>query len=217
MSSTRFPPGQRPRVPVAGLFALRAGCLAMALSAVSACAPVQVRPPAESADEAAQASRERALAAQPDWSFSGRVAVSQGDSGGSARIDWVQRGADFDIRLAAPITRQSWRLVRAGGVARLEGLPGGPREGGDAESLLADATGWHLPVDHLAAWVRGARAPGASTLASDASGRPALIRQDGWAVEYREWDASAPPRPMRVFADRDTARVRLVVERWSSP
>jgi outer membrane lipoprotein LolB len=214
MSSIKQDACKQERVPVT---VLRALVLWACLLALPACAPVAVRAPAETADDAAQARREQALAAQPDWSFSGRVAVSQGDSGGSARIDWIQRGADFDIRLAAPITRQSWRLTRSGGVARLEGLPGGTREGGDAEALLGEATGWRLPVDHLAAWVRGARAPGAATLASDPSGRPARIGQDGWTVEYREWDAADPPRPLRVFADRDAARVRLVVERWSSP
>jgi outer membrane lipoprotein LolB len=213
MPSTRIPSVQR-RSCARG--ARRAALLAAFLLALAACAPVPVRAPAV-ADDAAQARREQSLAAQPAWSFSGRLAVSQGDSGGSARIDWAQRGPDFDIRLAAPITRQSWRLTRTAGLARLEGLPGGAREGADAEALLAEATGWHLPVDRLAAWVRGARAPGPATLESDPTGRPALIRQDGWTVEYRAWDAADPPRPLRVFADKEAARVRLVIERWSAP
>jgi outer membrane lipoprotein LolB len=210
----RIPSGQRRSS--AGGGTRRALLLGAFLLVLSACAPAPVRMPA-AADDAAQARREQVLAAQTDWSFSGRLAVSQGDSGGSARIDWSQRGADFDIRLAAPITRQSWRLTRTGGLARLEGLSGGTREGTDAEALLAEATGWHLPVDRLAAWVRGARASGAATLESDPAGRPALIRQDGWTVEYRDWDAADPPRPLRLFADKETARVRLVIERWSAP
>jgi outer membrane lipoprotein LolB len=205
-----------PRRRVAGCPARFAAVLAL-LAALSACAPAPIRPSGAAGDAAAQARREQVLAAQPDWSFSGRVAVSQAGDGGSARIDWTQHGDDYEIRLAAPVTRQGWRLSRKGGLARLEGLDGGPREGPDAEALLLEATGWRLPVERLAAWVRGARAPGPATLSSDPLGRPALIQQDGWTVEYREWDAADPARPLRVFADRDTARVRLVVERWSTP
>jgi outer membrane lipoprotein LolB len=210
----------RVRAPRARRDAVRPSRLLAVLAlvvAVAACAPAPIRPSGAAGDDAAQARREQALAAQPDWTFSGRVAVSQAGDGGSARIDWTQRGQDYEIRLAAPVTRQSWRLSRTGGLARLEGLDGGPREGADAEALLLEATGWRLPVDRLAAWVRGARAPGAAELSSDPLGRPALIRQDGWTVEYRGWDEATPARPLRVFADRDTARVRLVVERWSIP
>ena len=188
-------------------------CLALA-----ACAPLSTRPPrAVSADSDAQAARELALSAATRWSFSGKVAVSQTGNGGSARIDWVQDGPDFDIRLAAPVTRQTWHLSRHGALARLEGLDGGPREGPDAEALLLEATGWQLPVDTLAAWVRGTRAGPQATLESDPLGRPALIREQGWTVEYRAWDAGSLALPLRVFARRDAASVRLVIERWSTP
>lgn len=190
--------------------------MAMLAMVLSACAPVATRPPVV-ADADAQARREQALASTANWSFSGRVAVSQAGEGGSARIDWSQRGADFEIRLAAPVTRQSWTLSRRGGRARLEGLDGGPREGSDAEALLRDATGWQLPVDTLAAWVRGARAGAGATLATDPQGRPALIGEQGWTVEYRAWDAGTPALPLRVFARKAPASVRLVIDRWSTP
>lgn len=189
---------------------------AAACFAVAACAPVATRAPAV-ADTDAQAARELALAATTRWSFSGKVAVSQSGDGGSARIDWTQAGPDFDIRLAAPVTRQSWRLSRHGGVARLDGLAGGPRQGPDAEALLLEATGWQLPVDTLAAWVRGTRAGAGAALESDPQGRPSLIHEQGWTVEYRAWDAGSPALPLRVFARKDAASVRLVIERWSAP
>lgn len=194
----------------------RAAIIAGALSLMAACAPVATRPAAVGNGDA-QDARERSLATVRDWSFSGRVAVSQAGEGGSARIDWTQHGADFDIRLAAPVTRQSWRLSRRGGHARLEGLEGGPREGDDAEALLHEATGWQLPVDTLAAWVRGVRAGPDASLSSDPQGRPALIGEQGWTVEYRDWDSGAPALPLRVFARKDPASVRLVIDRWSAP
>lgn len=164
-----------------------------------------------------QASREAALAKLQDWAFVGRIAVNQGGNGGSGRIEWRQHGDDFDIRLSAPITRQTWRLSQTGGRVRLEGLPGGPRDGDNAESLLAEATGWRIPVAVMADWARGARAGGGADLEFAPDGLPATLRQAGWIVTYRDWRPGDPPLPTKVFAQAGDARVRLAVEQWQQP
>lgn len=181
-----------------------------------ACAPVGRRP-VMVGSEATQLAREVALARHSNWSFTGRLAVSQGNNGGNARIEWRQNGPDFDIQLSAPITRQSWRLRQAAGKVSLEGLDGGLREGVDAEAMLQEATGWRIPLAAMAAWIRGVRAPGSSDLSFDQHGLPATIRQDGWAVEYRGWFAATPALPEKVFARQGEASVRVVVESWNQP
>ena len=189
---------------------------ALALLLLAACAPRSPRPAAV-ADPAAQQAREAALAARPDWGFRGRVAISQGENGGNAGIRWRQRGADFDIELNAPITRQSWRLASRAGRVTLAGLEGGERSGSDAEALLLEATGWRIPVAAMASWARGARGQGSAEFSSDPAGRPATLLQDGWAIEYRGWFAGEPALPQRVFARQGEASVRLVVEAWDPP
>ncbi len=183
---------------------------------LQACAPLPVRP-GNAENDAAQQVRETALAQQPVWSFAGRVAVSQGNNGGSGRIEWRQSGADFDIKLSAPITRQSWHLWRQDGLVNLAGLEGGIRQGEDAEALLTEATGWRIPVAAMTAWVRGVRADGPSEMNFGPEGLPASIEQQGWAVEYRSWDRASPPLPMKVFAKQGQASVRLVIEAWDKP
>ncbi len=200
---------------------LRFAAALLALAVLSACAPRPVRPPEAAGDRiqllAAQSAREAMLADAPDWSLAGRLAVSVAGEGGSGRIDWRQRGPALEIRLSAPVTRQSWVLAAAPGRARIDGLPDGPREGGDAEALLHEATGWTVPLSALSAWVRGARAPGPAEIEFGPDGLPVLIRQDGWTVEYRAWDGGEPARPLRVFARRGEASVRLVVDAWGAP
>ncbi len=166
---------------------------------------------------AGQAAREASLAEVADWSLAGRLSVSAAGEGGNGRIEWRQHGEDFEIRLSAPVTRKSWLLQRRGGLARLEGLDGGVREGTDAQALLAEATGWLIPVESLAAWARGARTAGPATIEFTPGGLPALISQQGWQVEYREWDDADPARPRRVFARQGESTVRLVVESWGQP
>jgi len=164
-----------------------------------------------------QTAREATLAQLTDWSFVGRIAVSQGSNGGSGRIEWRQHGDDFDIHLSAPISKQTWRLSKSGERVVLEGLPGGAREGSDAEALLADATGWRIPIAVMAAWVRGSRANGDSDLEFAPGGMPATLRQSGWIVTYRDWNQGDPALPTKVFAEAGDARVRLAVEHWQLP
>ena len=166
---------------------------------------------------AAQAAREAALAGQANWTLAGRLSVSADGEGGNGRIEWRQRGGDFEIRLSAPVTRKSWRLLSVDGQVALEGLEGGTRAGADAETLLMEATGWRIPLAALGAWARGARASGPATVEFTPEGLPALIVQQGWQVEYREWDAADPARPRRVFARQGESTVRLVVDTWGEP
>lgn len=202
------------------------------VAALAACTSVPVRPPAQTAvldaearaqAEARLATREAAVRSLPEFTFTGRVAMSNGRDGGSGRIDWRQAGDRFEVSLAAPVTRQSWRLSGDPGGARIEGLDGGPRDGADVGQLLWEATGFDIPVAALAAWAAGTRADlshaGEAELEFTADGQLARLRQSGWTIDYLDWQPvaseGAPALPVRINAARDAARVRLIVDAWS--
>ncbi len=198
-----------------------AATLVATLLAACVAQPVRQAPPTSRADaESAQAAREAVLGSHAQWSLQGRIALSNGRNGGSGRIDWTQAAATYEVALSAPITRQSWRLTGHPGSARLEGLDGGPREGGDAETLLRAATGWTIPVAALSSWVRGAAAPGLApaSLQFGADGRLTRLQQSGWTIDYDDWRMQPElgvELPHRLNASQGEARVRLVVDGWS--
>ncbi len=185
-------------------------------------------PPAQlQAAMVAQSAREATLSTAPAWTLSGRVALARAGQGGSGRIDWTQTGDRFSVSLAAPVTRQSWRLEGDARWARLSGLDGGDREGPDASALLLAATGLEVPVAALSSWARGARADAArfgdAELRFDASGRLARIEQGGWTIDYATWEPAAsgaaprlPGLPRQLQAGRADARVRLIVDAWGT-
>jgi len=197
---------------------------------LAGCASVGNRRPApvpaevaevSAAAQAAEQARQVALRAQPAWSLQGRVAISKGRNGGSGRIDWAQQGPAYRVSLAAPVTRQSWQLSGGGGQpARLDGLEGGPRSGDDAGQVLRQATGWEIPVEPLADWVRGLPAQGAPApdhLGFDAEGRPRVLQQAGWRIDYLDWYPAGdgqPSLPRRIEAANGDAKVRLIVDQW---
>jgi outer membrane lipoprotein LolB len=164
---------------------------------------------------AKQATREQALAAKPDWQLEGRLGVSTGKDSGSGSLQWQQDGASFRFSVHAPVTGKTWVLTGDPHHARLEGLRDRPVEGDDAATLLERELGWHVPVAELSAWVRGARANGDAKIEFRDDGLPATIVEDGWKIEYPDYDTTTTPAlPRKVFASRGEYRVRLAVSQW---
>ncbi|OOG59969.1 lipoprotein insertase outer membrane protein LolB [Rhodanobacter sp. C03] len=191
--------------------------LAVALPLLlTACAPA-VRMKGDAGLLNAQVLREQALAHADHWTLEGRLGVSDGKTGGSGSFSWTQNGEQYEFVLRGPaISGMNFRLSGGPDGALLEGLNGGPLHGPDAEVLMHKALGWEVPLRDLRAWVLGLRADsGPAELSFGTDRLPSLLQQDGWAVDYREWDATRqPPLPKVVFAGKPPYKVRLSIESW---
>jgi len=184
---------------------------------LAACAPVRTRGTA--AQISAQTARERQLGTQAQWGLQAHFAVSDGRDGGSGTLVWQQNGDAYSLSLRAPITGKTARLEGGPNGAVLTGLRDGPIRGEDAQALLADQFGWHMPVAQLTWWVRGLRAPDSQAdMSYGENGLPAVLEQDGWKVEYRDWYADRdPPLPRKVYASKPPYSVRVLIETWQMP
>ena len=181
-----------------------------------ACAPV-VRMKGDAGLLNDQAMREQALAHADHWTLQGRLGVSDGKTGGTGSFSWTQNGDQYEFVLRGPaISGMNFRLSGGPDGALLEGLDGGPVHGSDAEVLMHKALGWDVPLRDLRAWVLGLRVDsGPAELSFGTDRLPSLLQQDGWAVDYREWDATRkPPLPTKVYAGKPPYTVRLSIESW---
>ena len=194
---------------------LRSAAILIFLVLLAACAPVRVHEtPATSAKQDA---REAALAPRTHWQIDAHISVSDGRDGGSGDLVWEQDRARYSFTVRAPVTGKTWKLAGDGRRAQLEGVDPQPVYGDDPQRLLRDRLGWDVPLAALGSWARGLRVPGApAEVQYDAQSLPAVLEQDGWKIEYRDWFAdSQPPMPRKLFATRGNARVRMAIERWS--
>ncbi len=191
--------------------------LAVALSLLLAgCVPA-VRMQGDAAQLDAQLAREQALAHADHWVLQGRLGVSDGKNGGSGSLTWTQDGDHYEFVMRGPaISGANFRLSGDPDGALLEGLRDGPLRGPDAEALMRKALGWEVPLRDLRAWVLGLRAgTGAAELRFGTNRLPSLLQQDGWSVDYREWDElHKPPLPKKVFAEKPPYKVHLSIESW---
>lgn len=185
---------------------------------LAACAPAPVvRVKGDVALMQEQEARERLLSGTDHWVLQGKLGVSDGKEGGSGTLNWSQDGERYEFTVRSPVVGKSFRLSGGPDGALLEGLDGGPLRGPDAESLMLKALGWDVPLRDLRAWVLGLRADsGPAELSFGTDRLPSLLLQDGWNVDYREWDAARqPPVPKKVFAEKPPYRVRLSIESWT--
>ena len=184
---------------------------------LTACVPQAVRLKGDVGLLKAQSAREQALAHADHWSLQGRLGISNGKDGGSGSFSWNQDGDRYEFTLRGPaISGMNFRLSGGPDGALLEGVQNGPLRGPDAEALMRKALGWEVPLRDLRAWVLGVRADsGPAELSFGENRLPSLLQQDGWVVDYREWDEShQPPLPTKLFAARPPYQVKLSIESW---
>lgn len=191
----------------------RACALVVFALVLGACAAPRVKP--DDALLARQSERERMLASQPEWQLAGRLGVSNAKDAGSGSLQWKQDGDAFRFSVHAPVTGKTWVLAGDARRVVLEGLRDRPVEGTDAAALLDRELGWQVPVAQLTQWVRAARAKGDAQIEFRNDGLPAVIRQDGWTIEYPDYDQTHQPAlPRKIFASRGDSRVRLSISEW---
>lgn len=166
--------------------------------------------------ETRQAARQAEILARDSWALRGRIAVSDGRDGGSARVNWEADPDRYELWIYAPLAQGTWRLTGGPDGAELTG-PKGTFAGEDAQSLLVEHLGWHVPVTGLRHWVRGIPAPGQpGDMEYDSRGRPAVLRQNGWTVSYTEWaDYPGLSMPRRIEAEYSPYRVKVVIQDWA--
>lgn len=184
-----------------------------------ACTPKALKPDRDAdvrLGERLLSQREAEFQARANFEISGRIAISDGQDGGSGRFEWQQRGQAYSLRFMAPVTGQGWRLEVQPGQALLIESNGAVRVADSAEALLARELNWHLPADAMRYWVLGMRAPDApSAVEFTADGQLAALRQSDWQISYVEFDRGrTPPLPRKLFARSGEYQVRVSVRSW---
>jgi outer membrane lipoprotein LolB len=191
---------------------LRLSFLALAL--LAGCA---TRPPVSTpAAEAVWLAHRSTLEALTHWQVQGRVGVRAGEDGWNASFDWQQQGEAYRIRLRGPFGQGAVELAGSAQGVWLTQADRPAVFASDAETLLQRETGWQLPVSGLGAWLRGLPTAAAqSELVWDEHGRLQQMNENGWRIEYFDYQrADALELPARMDLQRDTLRVKLVLDAW---
>lgn len=149
------------------------------------------------------------------WTLVGKAGLRTPEENTSANLDWNQHPYYFRMLISGPF---------GGGRTVLEGREGrfslsnsdGRFEAESPEALMEEQLGWALPVSAMPDWVRGL--PGdhdSYQLETDELGFPSHLKQDGWDIDYRDWERfEGMWLPRRLVMNYDDIRITLVVNEW---
>jgi outer membrane lipoprotein LolB len=134
-------------------------------------------------------------------------------------FEWSQTPAHVALTLSSPLGQTLAIVDISPGMATLKQANQAPRTAPDADTLIADALGWPLPVAGLRDWMQG--------VAIDATGKRIVAApqadetvktNDGWQLHFVSWEGEgAAARPKRIDLERYTAQagqvsVRIVID-----
>ena len=155
------------------------------------------------------------VAPPPAFDIEGRLSAKRGNEALTANFRWLHDAAGDVISLATPLG-QSFAQLRGGTAGvRIEKSDGTTGAAPNWSELTRAALGMELPVEGLASWIRGVPLQGSeATVERDGSGRPEVLRQQGWEIVYT-YDDEASSGASRLTARYPDVDVRMVIDRWN--
>lgn len=153
----------------------------------------------------------------PDhWQLTGRISLTQGETGWHASVDWVEQTDSFRLRVAGPLGQGGFLLTGNAEGVLLRDASQRTYAATDTSGLLAQVTSWALPVDGMRYWVRGIPGPDTDFKGDvDSAGRLEQLNQDGWTIRYTRYHPAEDGRwPALLSMARDDIAVRLVIDHW---
>jgi outer membrane lipoprotein LolB len=159
------------------------------------------------------------LQAADRWIVEGRLAIRDGDDGGSGKLRWQAEPDVSRLDFHGALGRGAWRLLVSPDEAVLTLADGEVYRAASVDRLIAERIGWPVPVAELSWWIRGLAAPvGRAQRSLGEAGQLLDLQQAGWSIEfnrYRVFDDELMPG--LVVARRGERLVKFVVGDWTLP
>ena len=149
--------------------------------------------------------------------FTLQARVSSGGLFGvKGNLHWRQLPGSFDMRVAGPFGIGAATISGRGNEVQIRTAKRSFTTT-DPEGDLKARLGWTFPVSHLRYWVLGQPAPGSKAeFALDGAGRITSIKQDGWTLQFEEYqDAGAVELPRKFEVANEELRLKVIVDTWS--
>lgn len=172
--------------------------------------------------QAAWQQRQTQFARMGSWRMDGRVGVQLRDQSASFGVSWLQQGNDqYEMNIKNPLTGTVMAVMKGTATDVTLQANGKTYRDADAERLLQAQTGVSLPLSGMKYWVRGVSSPNAPVgqVKLDAQGRPVLLQQSGWRIEYMGWRGNAwdaLPEKVSLSRSEENARVKVIAKEWQT-
>lgn len=191
---------------------------------VSACATT--KPPDEIVTDESHEQwqiRQQQLIALDHWSIRGRAIIFVQEEVHHVVLNWQRNGGTSRLKLEAPLSLGAIQLEKSADGVKLTTADGEQYTGRHSQQLLYQTTGLVIPVDGLETWIKGIPHQKTSYLPDiDAQGRASNIQQDGWSINYQEYEQviwaqqNNPTLPRKLYMKHDGLALKIVIDQWQN-
>ncbi len=160
--------------------------------------------------------RQESLGALQQWRLEGRIALKIGDDGGQSGLIWSHAPESMRFELSGLFGIGA--TVLSSDAAEVT-LRSGDKSyhGSDPVALLAEVTGWQIPLQSAHYWVRGLPDPvlEVESMLLDGMNRLSRLEQAGWTVEVRRYQRhEALELPAYIVLQRNEVKIKFRLQRW---
>jgi outer membrane lipoprotein LolB len=146
--------------------------------------------------------------------LSGRLAIRQGKEGQSGLVRWLHWSPRHEITVLSPIGTTVAKITQDEDGVTLTTSTKEKYHAADADQLMQQVLGWHLPLNGMQYWVLGRAAPTSEAqreLGPDH--RLIHMRQENWDIDYSDYKPVADTAfPGKIVLRRDDVQIRFVVD-----
>jgi outer membrane lipoprotein LolB len=161
-------------------------------------------------------SRTAELSKISTWNLTALIAIRTQTENNSASLQWQQTPSGYSLYLLGPLGTHSFKLTGNASHVTLENSQGQKSSANTPELLLAEQTGWKLPVSNLRYWIRGIPVPGIPVQKSlDAYSHLTALTQQGWRVDFLRYSAvNQVDLPTKIFITSPDLTVKIIIKHW---
>jgi outer membrane lipoprotein LolB len=160
--------------------------------------------------------RVQTLSSVQNWDLNALIAIRAHSDANSASLHWQQNKQHYSISLFGPLGTNSFVLTGEPGKVTLQNPKGQKFSASTPELLLAEQTGWQLPVSYLQYWIRGLPVPNlAAEKQFDTYHHLTELMQQGWKVQFlRYTSTNQVDLPSKIFINSSDLSVKIIISQW---
>lgn len=151
-----------------------------------------------------------------DWTIKARIALRSNGEAYTATLVWQQQDNRFDLTLYAMLGHTVAHLHQDNQIARLDMPDEVSRYGHDAASLLYEAIGWHLPIEHLKHWIRGMPSSNQEQITLNDDGFIYRLNQGPWQIKYSRYGLYQDfYLPEKISVQHPDLSLKIAINEWT--
>lgn len=188
----------------------------LGLVSLQGCTNLQSSAPAPANQPRSWDARAQTLANLQQWDLTGMVAIRNPKDNISASLHWQQQQQNYTLDFFGPLGSNSFKLTGNAGKVSLQNPHGQIFYAASPEILLAQQTGWRLPVSNLFYWIRGLPVPEVLALKQfDSYHHLTELQQDGWKIQFLRYTAvNQIDLPNKIFITSHDLSVKIIISQW---